>query len=1194
MTKAHRLVPGTAIGEFVVGDLLGQGGFGTVYRAVGPDGDAVAIKVFKQEAAKPPTHLLATQQNEIEALFRLNHPSVVRVKRYGYLEEGGLWVAMELAEGEPLDRYLKRRGRLDTIEAIRIVRKVAEALAYCHDLNIVHLDLKPQNIILVDPHEPRVKVLDFGLAHIEGIWKPTDSRVRAGTIAYMAPEVLARGRAPSTSPRVDLHALGIIFYQLLGGRLPFEFANATELIERKQSGDTVPLRDVAPDVPEAVASVVRQLLATDPGERPSNAAWLVEHLQALYFITLGGDPTSVPAAPPSIVVTPEGVPLLGRHAELDRLRSAFESVGSGEGRAIMLVAEAGLGKSRLVSEFLNDETVSSRALIAYGRCRELHGLAAYSPLREALGQLARRAIDARGGLDDALWQVLVRSIEGDAALLCGLVPEFRQLAPALPESEEAAAKLMAAPHVSRAIRRLLADIGRARPVVLVLEDLDHADEGTLSVATQLTHPDTPPGVLLLWTRRTDEPMPFSGAVERLPLAPFDTVTNREHLGRLLPGATAEVVALLEHSIPMLSAGNPLFNTQVLRNLETEGYLARSSTGALVLAPRVVSDYTPPESVSTALRRTLARLDPDVLSVMSVAALFGNQFALSDMIALGLFPEDRVLLAVADATRHYLTRTTGDVCAFVHESIRKHLEVMLVPERLPELHGRIAQQLQQRGSSPATLAYHAERAGNLVEASRLHLEAGLEFDGLHDPVGSCRHLQQALELLATLPASRERDDLLVRAAHELSRVGCLVGNTTQTMGDLDRCAALLTTTDPQHRIALKAAYARVFYAQGDFQNAVAQSRECVALIQHHPEFSAYACVPTNILGRVLIASGKPKAAVLLLTKGCDLARTAGEYVELAHSEGVLSVALAHTGDYQRAEQYVASCEQLAARLGDPLRLAGAYFYYSVLAETRFDWSMGVKYTTLLLSYADRHGIGGLYLLMGTMFAGRHQFHMGRLHRAEVLLLNALNLSSLVGISMGVGWAHAFLGDVHYAAGRIGQAREWYLKGLEIGNAGGRDEYAAGLSLIGLAQCAAKARQVSDVRTLAETAIDRLRDAGLQSVLAHAFQRYADALQTIGDPDAAARAREHERAQFDTLGVPPCAWHPQVAEAPAYPGTAGGSADGTTRSPGTGLASAADADTGVEQITGFGSDQSLLDELSTIDGFVPQFLNSRRPA
>jgi hypothetical protein len=173
-------------------------------------------------------------------------------------------------------------------------------------------------------------------------------------------------------------------------------------------------------------------------------------------------------------------------------------------------------------------------------------------------------------------------------------------------------------------------------------------------------------------------------------------------------------------------------------------------------------------------------------------------------------------------------------------------------------------------------------------------------------------------------------------------------------------------------------------------------------------------------------------------------------------------------------------------------------------------------------------------------------------------------------MGVGWAHAFLGDVHLVAGRRDDASDWYRKGLDVGNAGGRDEYAAGMSLIGLAQCAAGAAQAEAARALADEAVSRLREAGLIAILAHALQRYAEIMNELGDMHAAVRLRAEERAVFSRLGVAPCAWRPQILDERGS--TVLQSMDRTT---------SAGSDE-VERL-----DQSLIETLSTIDGFVPGF-------
>ncbi len=237
MTGLDELTPGTLVGGYAVEDVLSSGGFGVVYRGRGPDGRRVAIKVGKLHAGSITAQQLVWQQNEIEALSRLKHPSLVEVLGYGFLEDGRLYLVMELVEGVVLAQYLQDQGQLEVLEAIQLVRRIAEALAYCHDQGILHLDLKPANIIITDRVEPRIKVLDFGLARLSNGFRTHEGGQMAGTLAYMAPECFF-GDAESFSPRVDLYALGTIFYELISGNLPYETEVASVFIfGRIETGD---------------------------------------------------------------------------------------------------------------------------------------------------------------------------------------------------------------------------------------------------------------------------------------------------------------------------------------------------------------------------------------------------------------------------------------------------------------------------------------------------------------------------------------------------------------------------------------------------------------------------------------------------------------------------------------------------------------------------------------------------------------------------------------------------------------------------------------------------------------------------------------------------------------------------------------------------------------------------------------------
>ncbi len=222
----------------------------------------------------------AAAQRE-SAAAGLQHPGIVRV--YGSGESAGLpWLLMELLPGTDLTRYTRAARRLPVPVVARIGRRLAEALACAHAAGVVHRDLKPANVML-DWAGDRVVITDFGLARSADAER-TRTGLVLGSPAYMAPELLA-GQAPT--PASDLYALGVLLFELLACRLPFEDAGLGALL--RQVAEAPPpdlLALLPPEAPlPALAALVQTLLAKQPGQRPPDAAATVQRLQRL----LAGD-----------------------------------------------------------------------------------------------------------------------------------------------------------------------------------------------------------------------------------------------------------------------------------------------------------------------------------------------------------------------------------------------------------------------------------------------------------------------------------------------------------------------------------------------------------------------------------------------------------------------------------------------------------------------------------------------------------------------------------------------------------------------------------------------------------------------------------------------------------------------------------------------------------------------------------------
>ncbi|HKO92110.1 MAG TPA: serine/threonine-protein kinase, partial [Polyangiaceae bacterium] len=292
------LIGQTLGGRYVVTALIGQGGMGAVYRAEHTQlQKPVALKVLNADMA---AHREAAQRFEREALVsaRIVHPNVVSATDSGRLADGSLYLVLEFVSGRSLRQLIDAEKRLPPVRALAIAGQIAEALAAAHAAEIVHRDLKPGNVMLLerDGNSEFVKVLDFGLARVLGQPSTAEPLTRSGAIfgtpEYMAPEQ-ARGEA--VDRRADLYALGVILYEMLSGKPPFQAPELVAVLIKHLQEPPPPL---PADIPAPLAAYVMSLLDKQPAQRPQDALSVVRALRRLAPTPLFSVPPSHSTVPP--------------------------------------------------------------------------------------------------------------------------------------------------------------------------------------------------------------------------------------------------------------------------------------------------------------------------------------------------------------------------------------------------------------------------------------------------------------------------------------------------------------------------------------------------------------------------------------------------------------------------------------------------------------------------------------------------------------------------------------------------------------------------------------------------------------------------------------------------------------------------------------------------------------------------------
>lgn len=300
--EADPLKSGDVVGGCRILSRLGAGAMGVVYKAhhIALD-KAVAFKVLNPACSSDGT-FVERFVREARSAAKLEHPNIVQVYNVG-VDKDRYYIVMQYVEGESLQDVVEREGRLPLARASRVVRSVALALTEAHQKKIIHRDIKTSNILM--GADGRARLTDFGLARtIEGRTDLTGTGTIMGTPGFIAPEVLQGHAADFTA---DQYAVGVVYYTLLTGALPFRGKTPYEIFSRQLTEEPVPLSQAAPDVPAGICELVRTAMAKDPGKRYPSVAEFVRSLDRAWREL--STPGAAPAANGSPLPAGRTVPL---------------------------------------------------------------------------------------------------------------------------------------------------------------------------------------------------------------------------------------------------------------------------------------------------------------------------------------------------------------------------------------------------------------------------------------------------------------------------------------------------------------------------------------------------------------------------------------------------------------------------------------------------------------------------------------------------------------------------------------------------------------------------------------------------------------------------------------------------------------------------------------------------------------------
>ncbi len=749
-------------------------GANILYRAT-READGLPVIVKTPRSRYPGPRERARYQREFELLRHLRGaPGVLAVHAHEVLQERPLLV-LEDVGGLALSEQVGRP--LEPSRFLALALSLAATLAEVHRRGVIHKDIKPANI-LVSP-SGRAWLIDFGIAtlqRVEHVEAVLQHQLVEGTPAYMSPEQSGRMNR-AVDYRTDFYSLGISFYEVLTGRLPFHGQDVLEWFHAHLAQAPTPAHQVVPSIPPALSAVVMKLLAKVAEERYQSAEGLRADLEqcqeALRHGTL--EPFSLGRRDlPARFQLPQQ--LYGREAEVDTLLKAFERVArTGRTEWVLVRGYSGIGKSAAVGE-LHRPVLRRRGFFLSGKFDQLQHDAPYSTLARAIRELVRQLL---AGSDEevAAWrQRLLVAWEGNGQVLVELVPQLERVAgaqPALPELPPVEARN----RFNRVFQRFLGVFATPeRPLVLFLDDLQWADFASLELLRYIaTHPDTPP-LLLIGAYRDNEVSPSHPLARTLAevredgarlgdihLGPLSLEQTRRLVADAFPGAGEELVVSLASLVQEKTGGNPFFLLQWVQALHQDGLVVRAPEGGWRWDAEGVRARGYSDNVIDFMVGRLRQLTEQSLPLLRLAACVGNAFSVRKLALLshqdvpqveqGLEPAlQEELLVRVDAERYrFLARShpAGGLLPHPRGGAQGHPPA-LGPPAVGAALARGAARAPLRGGGPPQRGCGVDAGGRgALPSGAPECRSGLEGQGLQRPPRGRGLLQHGL-----LPAARQ--------------------------------------------------------------------------------------------------------------------------------------------------------------------------------------------------------------------------------------------------------------------------------------------------------------------------------------------------------------------------------------------------------------------------------------------------------
>ncbi|GEM_PF-4782053 len=966
------------IGRYSIVSELGRGGMGVVYRAQHLDlGTVAALKTLTAFTGDR----ISCLRREIQALSHLDHPSIVKIYDHG-IQDSIPWYAMEFLEGDSLrnlslsripeterswwthslarsrrgpiarrsgsasDRPRGTRPTISLKPVLTIMHDVCDAVSFMHGEGIIHRDLKPENILIRPDGTP--VLMDFGLAafgmgrsnrEVLDLLKPG-----MGTLLYMAPELFHGEKADCRS---DLYSIGCMLYELLTDRLPIDGADPASIQQQKLTLSITPPSRLRPSIPAGLDALIMNLLEPDPARRIGYATDVCSALRAA-----GADRTD-PLTSTPLRYYLHRPRFTGRRQIYTQFSQRLARASVGRGSLMLVAGESGIGKTRLAIEIAGLAMRNSFQVVM-GECSALSGLRGGSARGELL-QGFQKPLEAIVDLCVEQGEVFRdRIMEQDAVFLAYFSKAvFESLPESTRENLPQISKSDPLRKLFRTVASILSRLAAEKPLLVIIDDLQWADELTLGVIRHMASEQICVSKRLLFlglyraeetTEKLQTILGLSG-VESASLFRLDTDE--------LTGIIADMLASrldapkFVHRLAELAEGNPFFIAEYLNGCLDSGILKRVVNGWRIETAGVGKEPELP-SLPVTLKQLIAHrftlLPPDRRHLVDVASILSRDIEPRMLQAIVRLDESTFADRLHDLTiRHFFEELPDGLIRFTHDKIREAALEQLPVDEGRDLHRTAASVIEtdftRYGEQhPYELGHHWEMAGNTDKAceyywlaseaaiarfalseaetflkkilaitdsvsqhsvnARLRLGRGIyEYLGQHD---------RAVKIFEQTIPDAERIGNQMNVAELLFAI-CI---NAIYMGDYTRAheagQAAIPIFERNDQIGYVATvyghFAAIAHRKGDFQEGLRLNHLALDLYRQSDRKDMQSWVLGNI-GRIQFSLKQDKECMASLEESLRLAREAGNNLYACNTLGCMGIIYNYCSKFERAEECI---------------------------------------------------------------------------------------------------------------------------------------------------------------------------------------------------------------------------------------------------------------------------------------------------